>query len=139
MKVLFPHPAGFRGKSEEERGSGEAGSPTVPGWCSVVHVGNGGTKIGDKDGFEGNLFAFGLSGSNSSQPRGSLSLPLTPELRLELGPPLCPSYLGEPVFLSEVRPDRGSLRLALGELGISLHPAEHTGHSPTARAPHPWL
>lgn len=49
-----------------------------------------GPKFGEKDGFKGNLFAFGLCGSNPSQPRGSLSLPLTPELHPELGCPCAP-------------------------------------------------
>lgn len=34
MKVVFPHPAGFRGQKRGKGGSSKAGSPAVSGWCS---------------------------------------------------------------------------------------------------------
>lgn len=73
----------------------------------------------------------GVSGPPWPHPRGLLCAPPAP----------CPAqpYLGEPVLFSEVGPDRGPLRLALGKLGISLHPANHTRQLPAAAALVPWV
>lgn len=84
--------------------------------------------------FEGSWFAFGLCSPEPTQPRAVVPLPhaQSPPKGCSGVCPPCPAqpYLGEPVLVSEVGPDRGSLRLALGKLGISLHPVNHTGWLP---------
>lgn len=119
--------------------------------------GGRGPRFGWKDAFQWNRFALGLCSFKthpvkrlqrpfpSLQSRGVFCPPVAPAacpplcggLAPGVPPPPCPAwpYLGEPVLVSEVGPERGPLRLALGKLGISLHPVKHTGQLPAAGAP----
>lgn len=66
--------------------------------------------------FRGTELCFGIRGS---QPPWEV---------VPISPPVFPvPYLGEPILVSEVGSDRGPLCLALGKLGVSLHPVNHTG------------